>query len=219
MIYKRIHTSVQFAVFAFISFCSALILSMLSGIGPAFRIQEIVLAGVVINFIILLSLAGAPSDSNILKKRPNKPFSTEFSFNDFFACAIYGIITGTIIVISFFIEHNSGGAYSSVIISIVLSFFLFAYSDFSSSSLFFGGGQNNYILLLSFFVSLAFIALLLYNPTLNGFFGYSPLSVKQVLISIALPSALFLLTNVFRMLINYIKNNKKKGILDESYEG
>lgn len=210
MIYKRIHSTVRFGVSSFAAFCMALLMSVISGIGPVFRLPELIIGGVLVNFLILLSLAAAPEDCAILKKKSSSPYSTQLRYSDFLISMLYGIFTAGGMLLNYNIGKASGSEFQTVLIGVVMSMFFFAYSDITGTGSFFGGGYKNYFLTISMLVSGGLLAILFYLPSACAIFGYKPLSAVSVLLCLIYPTVQFLLFGFGRILFNSAKNGKKQ---------
>ncbi|HBL83517.1 MAG: hypothetical protein A2Y17_10795 [Clostridiales bacterium GWF2_38_85] len=207
MVYKRINTTIQYGIVAFTAFCAAMLFSILAGLESAFRINELFFGGVVINFLILLCLAGAPENSSVLKQKLPK-YEPKPKIIDFLTPILYGIGIGGCVISNFYIGKSFGGEYSSVLIGIILSLFLYAYSDICGESIFTSGGIKNYYLTFTLFLTAGLVGLLFYSPSTAMTFGYKSLNAIQLLLPSIYPIAQFILLHLIRFVVLTIKKRK-----------
>lgn len=217
-IYKRVYSVVQYLTVAYATLLFAGLAAVITGLEFPFRVNEILLGGLAFNMLFAVSLSLAPTHRKILTDRIPR-YTAKPRPGDFLVPAVYSAFSAMSLFFAYFADGAGGTAgYSRVLVTLTLLLFAFAFSGSSKQSMITSRAYRNYLLLPALAVCAAFTALLLYYKPVSEMFGYSPLGVTDILISVGMAAIVFILMQLTLFLIE-VKKNKKPSSLRSGGSG
>ena len=207
-IYKRVYSVVQYLTVAYAMLVFSALLSLCSGMAFPARVSEIVFAGFGANLLFALALAFAPTHRKILTDRIPR-YTARPKLSDFAVPLAYAG-GGALALLLSYLAGNAEGAHSRVLVTFVLLLAMFAFSGSSKQSLVTSRAYRNYLLLPALGISLAGMALLLYEPSARAAFGYCALGAADLLTAVGIALLNFVCLQLALFAINKCKIKKSR---------
>lgn len=211
LIYRRIHSALQFSIVAFAAYATAIIFCTLTGMPIPFGIQHILLCGGIVNIAVMLSLAYAPTRRRILsEKLPS--YGKKPKFTDLITPLLYGMGAAAIMIISYTLGASGSAqcALSMSFVSMNASLVLYSFVDLKSEGSLGSGAWKNALIPVSALCTAALTALMLYTKTARSFFGFTYLSWKHILLCVVLSATELLILYGVRMVLSLINTRRSE---------
>jgi magnesium-transporting ATPase (P-type) len=203
-IVARIHAVTEYLFVGFTAVLTSFLAAIVLGIDFPLRLQDMLLCGIIFNFIIAVSLAFAAPNKNILAEKMKK-YRTKPLLKDFVQPILYALGAGGAITAVYVLFGNTCALLSSALLLIT-----YGLTNVSKKPLFARTPLGVGKLVVSALIVGAIYACAVYVPPIANLFGYTQPSLFGYGITAAITLGYYAFTQVVKLIYGLIIKNKNK---------
>ena len=203
-IVARIHAVTEYLFVGFTAVLTAFIAAIAMGIEFPLRLQDMLVGGIIFNFIIAVSLAFAAPNKHILAEKMKK-YRTAPKLLDFVYPVLYGVGAGGAITATYVLFGHT-----CALLSLAVLLITYGITNVSRKPIFIRTPLSMGKLVISALTVAAIFACIVYIPPVAKLFGYTQPSVFAYGITAAISLGYYTLTQLAKLIhVTIIKNKNK----------